>query len=143
MRSELGQVRPPEGAQAESGLRPVVSSLLRYGVLLSALTMLVGLLMLFIQLGPKAFVSMPQLQMPEGTDLTSLRAVLRELLPPEPEAVMDAGVLLLIATPAVTVGASAVAYALEGDRLYAVIATIVFAMLMLGFAIGRGIAIGG
>ncbi len=128
----------------DAGLRPVTSALLRYGVLLAATAMLAGLLLLLIQVGPRAFVSMPRVRAPEaGTDLTSLQTVLRELLPPEPQAVMEAGILLLIATPMVTVGASAITFALEGDRLYALIATGVFAMLILGFALGRGIASGG
>jgi len=113
-------------------------------VLLAAAAILAGLVLLLIQVGPRAFVSMPRLNAPEaGTDLTSLRVILRELLPPEPQAVMEAGILLLIATPVVTVGASAVAFALEHDWLYALIATSVFAMLILGFALGRGIAMRG
>ena len=72
-------------------------------------------------------------------DNGTMRAVLRELVPPEPEAVMDAGILLLIATPAVTVGTAAISFALEKDWLYVGITTFVFAMLMLGFAIGGGI----
>ncbi len=123
----------------ESGLRPVVSAVLRYGVLLAAFVILIGLLMLFVQVGLKAFVSMPRVRVPDvSTDLISLRAVLRELVPPEPEAVMDAGVLLLIATPVLTVGASAIAFAFEGDWLYVVISGIVFVMLLLGFALGGG-----
>lgn len=142
MRNERG--RPEGGELSGAGLRPITSALLRYGVLLSASAILAGLLLLLIQVGPRAFVSMPRLHASEaGTDLTSLRSVLRELLPPEPQAVMEAGILLLIATPVVTVGASAIAFALERDWLYALIATGVFAMLILGFALGRGIASGG
>ena len=122
-------------------MRPVVSGLLRYGVAVSAFVTIVGLGLLLVQVGPKAFVAMPSIRAPESTDLTSLRAVLRELVPPQPEAVLDAGILLLIATPALTVGAAAINFALEGDWLYLAITTFVFAMLILGFAIGRGIAV--
>ncbi len=142
MRDDRGRLGG--GEPDEAGLRPVTSALLRYGVLLAAAVILAGLLLLLIQVGPRAFVSMPRLRAPEaGTDLTSLQAVLRELLPPKPRAVMETGILLLIATPVVTVGASAVAFALERDWLYALIATGVFAMLILGFALGRGIAMRG
>jgi uncharacterized membrane protein len=128
----------------ESGLRPAVSAVLRYGVLLAAFVILIGLVMLFVQVGPRAFVSMPRVRVPDvSTDLISLRAVLRELVPPEPEAVMDAGVLLLIATPVLTVGALAIAFAIEGDWQYVVISGIVFAMLVLGFVLGGRGAIGG
>jgi len=126
---------------AHSGIHPAVGAVLRYGVLLAALVIVVGLVMLFAQVGPKAFVSMPRALAPEATDLTSIRAIYRELLPPEPEAVMEAGVILLIATPALTVGASAIAFALEGDWLYVGIAGFVLLMLVLGFVLGHGLSI--
>jgi uncharacterized membrane protein len=135
------RIRPePDTA---SGIRPIVSTFLRYGVLIAAFVIMVGLILLLIQVGPSAFVSMPQIRAPEvGTDLTSLRVVLHELVPPEPEAVMDAGVLLLVATPVLTVGASVVAFALEADWLYVVISGLVFAMLILAFALGRAVSAG-
>lgn len=127
----------------ETGLRPIVSTLLRYGVMISAFVLMVGMILLLIQVGPKAFVSMPQIRSPEaGTDLTSLRAVLQELVPPEPEAVLDTGVLLLIATPVLTVGASVIAFAFEADWLYVVISGFVFALLLLAFGIGRTVSAG-
>jgi len=143
VRTQIDAIQTVSAASGDSGaMRPIVSGLLRYGVAVSALVTLVGLGFLLVQVGPKAFVTMPSIRAPETTDLTSLRAVLRELVPPEPEAVMDAGILLLIATPAVTVGAAAISFALEKDWLYVWITTFVFAMLMLGFAIGRGIGLG-
>jgi len=123
----------------ESGLRPAVSAVLRYGVLLAAVVIVIGLAMLLVQVGPGPFVSMPRVRVPDvSTDLISLRAVLRDLVPPVPEAVMDAGVLLLIATPVLTVGASMIAFAIEGDWLYVVISGIVFAILIVSFALGGG-----
>lgn len=134
---------PQEAYPEEAGLRPTISTLLRYGVLISAAVVLVGMIMLLIQVGPRAFVSMPQIRSPEaGTDLTSLRAVLQELVPPEPEAVMDTGVLLLIATPVLTVGASVIAFAFEADWLYVTISGFVFMLLLLAFGIGRTVSAG-
>jgi len=128
----------PREPSTESGIRPIVSTFLRYGVLMAAFVIMVGLILLLIQVGPSAFISMPRIRSPEvGTDLTSLRAVLHELVPPEPEAVLDVGVLLLVATPVLTVGASVIAFALEPDWLYAAISGLVFAMLILSFALGR------
>ena len=143
MRTEIDRAGVGGAAPDESGMRPVVSALLRYGVIVSALVIILGLVLLLAQVGLTAFVSIPRIQNPESTDLTSLRAVLRQLLPPEPQAVMDAGILLLIATPVLTVGASAISFALEGDWLYVVITTFVFAMLILGFTAIRVGAGGG
>ncbi len=130
-------------AHPETGLRPLVSTLLRYGVSIAAFVMMVGMILLLIQVGPRAFISMPEIRSPEaGTDLTSLRAVLQELVPPEPEAVMDTGVLLLVATPVLTVGASVIAFALEADWLYVVISGLVFALLLFAFSLGRAVSAG-
>jgi uncharacterized membrane protein len=127
----------------ESGMRPLVSTLLRYGVSIAAFVMMVGMILLLVQVGPRAFISMPKIRSPEaGTDLTSLRAVMHELVPPEPEAVMDSGVLLLVATPVLTIGASVVAFALEADWLYVVISGLVFALLLLAFSLGRSVSAG-
>ena len=139
------RTRPaPQDLSGTSGLRPLVSAFLRYGVLLAALVILIGLVLSFIQVGFKTFVSMPRVRVAEvSTDLTSLRAVFRELLPPVPEAVMDAGVLLLIATPVLTVGASTVMFAVEKDWMYVAISGFVFAVLILGFVLGGRGALGG
>ena len=143
MKTGLGQVARTGAPGADMGPRVLVSSMLRYGVLLASLVIVGGLVFLLIQVGPRAFVSMPRTSISESTDLTSIRAVVRELLPPEPEAVIEAGILLLIVTPVLTVGATAIAFAMERDWQYVAITTFVFAMLLLGFAIGRGSSHGG
>jgi len=135
---KLGRIDAAD-RQVPADPREAVGLLLRYGVLLSAFLILAGLVMLLFQVGPKAFVNMPQIQSPEAsTDLTSVRAVLSELLPPEPEAVIVTGLIILIGTPVVAIAVSAIWFVRERDWLYVAITTFVFAMLMLGFAIGRG-----
>ncbi|HLW60669.1 MAG TPA: DUF1634 domain-containing protein [bacterium] len=138
MRMAGGSGGVPNDEPAEHGMRPVVSALLRYGVILSAATIVLGLLLLLAQAGPQALISIPRVPTAESTDLTSVHAVLSQLLPPVPQAVMDAGILLLIATPVLTVGASVVSFAIERDWLYTLIAAIVFVMLIIGFTVGRG-----
>jgi uncharacterized membrane protein len=134
----------PRDLSPDSGLRPVVSAFLRYGVLLAAAVIVIGLVLSFVQVGFKAFVSMPRVRVPEvSTDLTTLRTVFRELLPPVPEAVMDAGVLLLIATPVLTVGASTIMFAVEKDWMYTAISGFVFVVLILGFVLGGRGRLGG
>lgn len=142
MKTRLGQiprfdVDEPGALEAYMGPRILVSSMLRYGVLLASLVILGGLVFLLIQVGPTAFLAMPRASISESTDLTSIRAVVRELLPPEPQAVIEAGILLLIVTPILTVGATAIAFAMERDWLYVGITSFVLAMLLLGFALGH------
>ena len=54
----------------------------------------------------------------------------------QPAAVTDLALLLLMITPVVSVAITVVAFAVRRDWLYVAIAGFVFAMLMLGFAIG-------
>ena len=69
-------------------------------------------------------------------DPQSLHVVLNGLTSAQPAAVTDLGLLLLMITPVVSVAIAVVAFAARRDWLYVAIAGFVFAMLMLGFAIG-------
>ena len=55
------------------------------------------------------------------------------------QAVIVAGLLLLIATPVLRVAASIVAFATERDRTYAAITLVVFLLLLLSFAVGSAV----
>ena len=48
-----------------------------------------------------------------------------------------AGLLLLVATPVVRVAASATVFVLRRDRAYVVICSVVLALMILGFVLGR------
>ncbi len=126
----------PQGALVS--LEVVVSVLLRYGVFLAALTMVIGLVLLVAEQGVGVIVTLPRGSALEtGAAPASVPGLLRHLSLRHPSAVIDLGLILLIATPVLRVGASIIAFALERDWLYTWITVFVFAMLMLGFAIGR------
>jgi uncharacterized membrane protein len=71
---------------------------------------------------------------------TSLGDVRRALVqrPPDPLAITALGLVCLLATPAVGVAVAAAGFWRAGDRLYAGIAAIVLAMLVLSFAVAGG-----
>jgi uncharacterized membrane protein len=119
-------------------LELVVSNLLRYGVLLSALTILLGLALLVAHEGLRVFLAFPQsATLQAGVAPGSLIVLLSTVSFAHPAAIIDLGLVILIATPVFRVAASIVAFALERDWLYTWITAFVFAMLMIGFAIGR------
>lgn len=68
----------------------------------------------------------------------SLNQVWTGLLALQPQAVIAAGLLLLLVTPVLTVTAAAVTFALERDWRYVVIALLVLAILITSFLIGKG-----
>jgi uncharacterized membrane protein len=71
---------------------------------------------------------------------TSLGDVRRALVqrPPDPLAITALGLVCLLATPAVGVAVAVAGFWRAGDRLYAGIAAIVLAMLVLSFAVAGG-----
>ena len=115
-----------------------ISAVLRWGAVLSAVIILLGIVLYVGQAGPRAVLFAPR-GVPPGaeTDPASLRAVLDAVIPPQPAAVTDLGLLLLIVTPVLSVAVSAAEFARARDWMYVGFATFVLAMLMVGFALGR------
>ena len=72
------------------------------------------------------FVSLPQLA----------RALRRR--PPDPVAVITAGIVLLLTTPAAALLAALAIFVGEGDRAYAAICTVLLAALVCGLLLNLG-----
>lgn len=107
--------------------RLVVSGVLIVGVTASAVLLAAGLLgSLFAGWEGSLTGAAP------GTDATTdFGALVAGLLALRPIALAQAGLVVLLATPVVRVGASVVAFTLEGDRLYAGF-TIAVLVILLG-----------
>ncbi len=126
------------GQRAPASPEAVISTFLRFGVLTAAFIILLGVALYVAESGVRAILLSPSVIPPESErDPSSLRLVLDQLLPRQPAAVTDVGLLVLIATPVVGVATAIVTFARERDWTYVWIATLVLAMLILGFAIGR------
>ena len=107
----------------------VISGVLRGGVLLSVAVILAGVCYYYALrlLG----------QVPPATFPDSLAEVCSGLKAAEPMAVITAGLLVLLATPVLRVVVSIVAFAIEKDRTYVIITSIVLAILLFSiFGIG-------
>ena len=109
-----------------------IGNLLRCGVLLSAAVALSGGVWHLMQAGGGA----PDLRVfrAEPAELRSVAGVLRGAGAGSPAAVIQLGLLLLIATPIARVALAAVAFATQRDRTYAVISLIVLAVLAASLA---------
>ena len=130
--SASGTARLPSSPEA------VISTVLRWGVLISAAIILCGIVLYVAQAGPRAILFAPP-GVPPGVDRdpTSLGDVLRDMVMLLPAAVTDLGLLILIVTPVLSVAVAAASFAAERDWTYAGFAAFVLAMLMVGFALGR------
>ena len=106
----------------------MIGNLLRAGVLLSAAVVVFGGIIYLVRHGlqPTDF----RVFRGEAAALRTLPAILSGALHFHGKSVIQLGLLLLIATPVTRVAFSAVAFAIERDRLYVVLTLIVLAVLL-------------
>ena len=129
----------PTGNDARTVTNPpmagVISLLLLVGVGLSAAVLATGLALLLVtgSTGYHEALAPRQLLSPEATAPlpTTIGGVLQGAVALKPFALIELGVLLLIATPVLRVAASVVLFLLERDRLYVAITSLVLAVLLV------------
>jgi uncharacterized membrane protein len=109
-----------------------IGALLRGGVVLAAAVAFSGGVWHAVQAGAGA----PDLRVFHGepAELRSALGVFRGIGAGHPAALIQLGLLLLIATPVARVALAAVAFATQRDRTYVVITLIVLAVLAAGLA---------
>jgi uncharacterized membrane protein len=115
-----------------------ISNLLRGGVLVSVAIVLAGIFVTFAH-HHDYFSSRPALG--ELTRVgehfpNTITGVARGVRQMHGQAIVMAGLLLLIATPVARVAFSIAVFAVEHDRLYMLITTVVLLLLLLSFALG-------
>ncbi len=113
----------------------VVGRMLQLGVLLAAIVVLIGAVLLLLQHGsePVSYVAFSG----EPERLRSVAGIVRGALTMQSDAVVQLGLLLLIATPIARVALTLVAFAIQRDRAYVVITLIVLALLLYGLVFGH------
>ncbi len=113
-------------------LERIISVLLRTGVILSALVVLLGATCYLMRHGQET----PQYYSFHGTPTEdrSLAGAIQAAGPSNCQAVIQLGLLLLIATPVARVAFSLVAFGLERDRTYVGLTAIVLAVLLYSLA---------
>ena len=106
--------------------------LLRYGVILAAVVVIVGGIAYLREQGG----GQPRQQVFRGepAGLRHMQGIIEGALAFESRALIQFGLLLLIATPVARVVFSAIAFFLQGDRLYVVVTLVVFGVLIYSLA---------
>jgi len=129
--------------QQEERVRKVelaISALLRVGVLTSLLVVLVGTVVTFVH-HPHYLTSrhdLGSLTKPGAEFPHSIQSLISGLERGQGRAIVMAGLLLLIATPVLRVAVSVLAFVYQRDRVFVVITTVVLAVLLTSFVLGRG-----
>jgi uncharacterized membrane protein len=116
----------------------VLSTILRTGVLVSFGLIVVGTILTFAH-HPDYVSSMTALgdRARSAGPTTDLRAIARGLLALRGFAIVDLGLLSLIATPVLRVAVSIFIFGAQRDRRFMLITILVLALLLLSFALGR------
>jgi len=125
----------------------VISRLLRFGVYTSSAVILAGVLMMIVTrstgysaVGSYHFANVMRYHAHTAGEFPiTVPEVIRGALRLKPFAVIMLGALLLIATPVLRVAVSLVAFALEGDRAYALITLYVLVVLLVSFLMGSAL----
>ncbi|MGP0074840.1 MAG: DUF1634 domain-containing protein [Bryobacteraceae bacterium] len=122
-----------EGSQwSDQRLEIIISVLLRTGVLLSAAVVLIGGICFLSKYGHEQ----PEYHVFHGTAVSyrSISGVIHAVGPSNCQAMIQLGLLLLILTPIARVAFSLAGFALEHDRTYMVLTTIVLLILIYSLA---------
>jgi uncharacterized membrane protein len=126
-------VQAPQAVDSggSSKMTVIIGGVLQGGVIVSSAVILIGLLMLLLrspQLSERYLATFPHTFGQIWTGLLGLH----------PQSIIALGLIMLILTPVMRVAISIVAFALEHDRLYVVITSIVLLILIAGFLLQKG-----
>jgi uncharacterized membrane protein len=114
----------------------IIGTLLRVGVMLAAAVVLAGGILYLVRHGHEVVSYTAFHGDPEG--LNSMAGVFHGVMALQARAIIQLGLLLLIATPIARVLFAAVAFAMEHDYLYVVITLVVLAILLYSFLSATG-----
>ena len=128
-------MRHCETTLSDRGLEIMIGNLLRAGVVLAATTTSIGGVIYLAHSGES--LAHYRLFHGEPADLRQVRGVLSDASSGGGLAIMQLGLLLLIATPVARVAFSLAAFAVQRDRLYVVVTLTVLAVLTFSMAGGH------
>jgi uncharacterized membrane protein len=120
---------------SDHAVEQLIGRLLQFGVLLAAAVVLLGAILLLVQHGTSAVSYRTFVVGPD--ELRSMSGIVRGAFAMDSRAIIQLGLLLLIATPVARVAFTLVAFALQRDRVYVLITAIVLALLLYGLVLGR------
>ncbi len=123
----------------------LVSAILRVGIVLGAVLIIIGVALLahtgqtgYGAIPPHGLAALLEFTTPgsPGHFPTTPGPILRHALAGKPYAIIEMGLLILIATPGLRVALSVGFFAAERDRLYVVLTLLVLAVLVASYLLG-------
>jgi uncharacterized membrane protein len=113
----------------------IIGRLLQWGVLVAAIVVAAGGILLLAQYGHTA-ANFQQFR-GENSALRSVGGVFQAALSGDSRAIVQLGLVLLIATPVARVALTLGAFIIQRDRLYVLTTSIVLTLLLYGLIWGR------
>jgi len=129
MQTEELELKPRD----PDSMNVIISGVLRYGVIVSAVLIAIGTVLLLLRSGSaevSGLATYNPARVPHGNFDPSLGLLLKGLATMDSQSIIELGVLVLLATPAARVLFSVLLFAAEGDRLYAYITAVVLSLLL-------------
>jgi uncharacterized membrane protein len=123
---------------SDHAIEQFIGRVLQVGVLIAAAVTLTGGVLLLARRGGAVPAFSPFRGQPDY--LTSVDGIFRGVREGRSDALVQLGILLLIAVPIVRVACTLVAFAIQRDRTYVLITSLVLALLMYGLFFGAGVA---
>jgi uncharacterized membrane protein len=120
---------------SDHAMEQLVGRLLQIGVLISAVVVAIGGALLLVRHGGD--VATYSTFRGEPGYLTSLVGIVHGAIALDTRAIVQLGLVLLIATPVLRVAFTLVAFVVQRDRQYVFITTVVLALLLYGLLLGR------
>lgn len=121
---------PPALPKRVEHMEIIISNILRYGVMLSFVVITIGSVLLLVQPGTAVRPNGPPNPHDPGV-------VLVQAFQLQPKAIIELGLMILIATPVFRVGVAAVVFLMESDYVYTLVSVFVFAVLTASFFLGH------
>ncbi|MEM3427935.1 MAG: DUF1634 domain-containing protein [Nitrososphaerales archaeon] len=131
------------GEDASGRKEVVLSLILQLGVMSSAAIIILGVILMILT-GHSGYgagfetarlLYFDESKVPHRFYPTDFWTILSGLLSLKPFAIIDLGIVMLVATPILRVGMSILLFAIEGDKKYVVITSLVFAILILSILV--------
>jgi uncharacterized membrane protein len=130
----MAETKAAQSSWTDERVEKLLGTLLLTGVMISGLVVLIGGVLYLLRYGRDP-VHYEHFDAQLGS-LHSIIEVAKSGLHGDGRAIIEIGLLLLIATPVLRVAFSMVAFALEKDRLYVMLTLIVLVILLLSL-LGR------
>jgi uncharacterized membrane protein len=120
---------------SDHAMEQLIGRFLQIGVMLAAAVVLLGATLLLVQHGGapvsySAFHSGPE-------QLRTIGGIVRGAFALDSKAIVQLGLVLLIATPVVRVAFMLIAFMVQRDRIYVAISALVLALLLYSLLFGR------